>query len=427
MPRTIKIFSIYFLVFMYVYGIKYIFLPVSTRVILGGLGAVLLTHQLLKDRIAIKKPIIIVIMFLVLIATVSFLSILINNSNDTEFVVYSLSMFINIIASYFVIKVYSFLGGSLEQKDIARVLINTILIQSLISLAMFIFPELKLFLLRLEQMPQETFNYTLYLSEIRFIGIGSAKTFTAGIINGFALILIGLTIKLYPTSLKETIYLTIKFLIIFTLGMMMARTTLVGALIALIIIFIPNNIHFHIKKNKVNDIFLFFSTLIFITSISFTAMYIFSPLFLTKLQYGFEMFVNYFVNNKFETASTNELKTMYIFPDNLQSWVIGDGHWMNYSTNPITYYQSTDVGFSRLIFYFGIIGTFIYFMMQSYIIKVSYKVKFNYLLLILCYIFILNLKGFTDLLWLNMLFFMANILNPTLQSRTLNNSLPLKR
>ena len=55
---------------------------------------------------------------------------------------------------------------------------------------------------------------------------------------------------------------------------------------------------------------------------------------------------------------------MFVFPNNLKTWLIGDGYFDNpygrdpYYTGPIWhgFYQQTDVGYLRFIFYFGIIG-----------------------------------------------------------------------
>jgi hypothetical protein len=45
--------------------------------------------------------------------------------------------------------------------------------------------------------------------------------------------------------------------------------------------------------------------------------------------------------------------------------VIGDGHYYNKPGDASSgYYMATDVGFLRLIYYFGTIGLLIYFLLQ---------------------------------------------------------------
>ena len=56
---------------------------------------------------------------------------------------------------------------------------------------------------------------------------------------------------------------------------------------------------------------------------------------------------------------------MYVWPDNLKTWMIGDGYFNNpLDTNPYyigrgagaAYYMHTDVGYCRFLFYFGLTG-----------------------------------------------------------------------
>ena len=57
---------------------------------------------------------------------------------------------------------------------------------------------------------------------------------------------------------------------------------------------------------------------------------------------------------------------MYVFPDNIKTWIIGDGYFANpgdtdpYYVGPLggAFYKSTDVGYLRFIFYFGVLGLF---------------------------------------------------------------------
>ena len=64
---------------------------------------------------------------------------------------------------------------------------------------------------------------------------------------------------------------------------------------------------------------------------------------------------------------------MVVFPDNWVTWLIGDGYAANpmdktlsffdpYYTGPIYhgYYKGTDIGYLRYIFYFGLVGTFVF-------------------------------------------------------------------
>ena len=84
------------------------------------------------------------------------------------------------------------------------------------------------------------------------------------------------------------------------------------------------------------------------------------------LRFAFEGFFNLVENGEYSVASNDTLKDMYVFPDNLKTWIIGDGYFSNpywsdanyiwQGQNRRGYYMGTDVGYLRFIFYFGVIG-----------------------------------------------------------------------
>ena len=65
---------------------------------------------------------------------------------------------------------------------------------------------------------------------------------------------------------------------------------------------------------------------------------------------------------EWDVGSNSRLEHMFIWPDNIKTWVIGDGYFSTpqddyYYLGPIyDYYMGTDVGYSRFLFYFGILG-----------------------------------------------------------------------
>ena len=76
------------------------------------------------------------------------------------------------------------------------------------------------------------------------------------------------------------------------------------------------------------------------------------------INWVFELFINYMDGNGFTSESTNELQNMIVFPDNLKTWLLGDGLAFT-STNG--FYMNTDIGYLRSLFYWGIIGSLIYY------------------------------------------------------------------
>lgn len=405
------------LMFLYLYTISFDFLPYSTTVIFGifGLGWFSLRFILNKIPIKINKFLITFLFLLSSIGIISIISLAINSTNDIKFISYVFSMIAILFSSYFVVKVLKYIKYETNFKTLVNLIINVIFLQSIIALSMFLIPELKEFLLGLEQLTMQQYSRISSVSEFRIYGLGASKTMYAGIYNGYGLILIAILFRLYKFSSKRLFFISFKFMLIFLVGMMMARTTLVGALLAITIILMPRDLKATLTLVKKR--FTFFALVVLIPVSVIGVLFLLSPTFKMiagpALEYGFEMFVNLFNRGSFETASTNELKTLYVFPTELKTWIIGDGYF-SHPTEIGKYYMHTDVGYLRLIYYFGLIGLLSYLTMHIYLIIKAYKnygVSSHVYMFIIIYFLVLNMKGLTDLLFMHIIFIMAYMMN----------------
>ena len=97
------------------------------------------------------------------------------------------------------------------------------------------------------------------------------------------------------------------------------------------------------------------------------------------INWAFELFINLGESGELESSSTNQLKDMYIFPDNISTWLLGDGK----SIDGNGFYMNTDVGYIRSIFYWGIIGSIVYYSIQYYMYRMVARVTYDYN--IICY------------------------------------------
>jgi hypothetical protein len=124
-------------------------------------------------------------------------------------------------------------------------------------------------------------------------------------------------------------------------------------------------------------------------------------------RFAFEAFFNYIERGEFETSSTDRLQTMYVFPESLKTWLIGDGYFSNPYGDPNFigkyiggYYMGTDVGYLRFIFYFGLMGLLAFSVFMIYSAQTCmrnlphYKAMFALLLLSN---FVIWLKVSTDI------------------------------
>ena len=93
-------------------------------------------------------------------------------------------------------------------------------------------------------------------------------------------------------------------------------------------------------------------------------LYTNDPVFHKHLRFGFEGFFSLVEEGEWTVSSNERLQTMYVFPESLKTWIIGDGYFSNprdvdpYFTGRYIggYYMGTDVGYLRFIFYAGVLG-----------------------------------------------------------------------
>lgn len=392
------LFSI--ILFFYLYAFSLAVLPIlSTRIILGLIGFIYIVFNLYQNlsqgKLLINRRVLYVSLALILIFSVSFFSIIYNKTNDYEFIKFSLSMFIGFLSATSIYKIAGYLGIRKDEYTLITCLIIAILLQCSISLAMYFSPYIS-----------DTINSVIHMSELsiikqealqglRIIGF-SRSYFSAGIYCGMGLLLIAYLIRYYTQDRKQILLLVISYIFIFIVGMMMARTTLIGMAFSILLLIAPTSIRnlIHPSKRKLK----FLTLLIAIPMMIVHIFLLFFPSFLQKIdpliQFAFELFFNLIQENSLETRSTNSMLNMYKFPDNLKTWLIGDAMWS--LDGGTEYYMHTDIGYSRLLFYFGVLGLVIFIGYQLVLIKMSLNKKLALILLSL-YFLILNLKGFADL------------------------------
>ena len=82
------------------------------------------------------------------------------------------------------------------------------------------------------------------------------------------------------------------------------------------------------------------------------------------MRFGFEGFFSLAETGEWQVDSNEMLKSMVVWPEELRTWIIGDGYFLNsrYDPNYLGsatvegFYMGTDIGYLRFIFYFGIAG-----------------------------------------------------------------------
>lgn len=390
---------IFILLFLLVVRPEFVFIPLGINRFFGILGILVYISdistrkKILLETKAYLKPIIVLLIPIIL---VSICTCLINSTSDFYFVRYAISMILGYFSmylfAYLVYKTY----GKLELKILMGYMVAVCLFYVVIALLCFYAPSLYYYLTSIQRIEEGAENAMNRTEGTRMIGIG-ANFFTSALINGTILISIALFYIAYNNKLLQRTLLLVSFSIIGILGMMMARTTVFGLIIGVVILII----------GSFNRVGAFFKSIIPISMLGIVLILLYNYFYSTSesealTNFGFEMFENRASGGRFETHSMEHLYEMWnILPQTTATWLIGDGLWTGSDGR---YYKSVDLGYLRDIWYFGMIGTFFVFRYYYYSLKLIFKDKrlfepfhkIGFLALFL-FVLIVNAKGPGDL------------------------------
>jgi hypothetical protein len=390
----------FLIIFFYLFPVTFNFIPIglTTRIYLSFFGFILLTLQIvLRKKFEVHTQLLKTIAFLSLFPLISISSLLFNSSMDIQFVFYPISLILIVFASYPILYFFNY-----NNEKILKYIVSAIVLQNIISLIMFISPSTSNLINSIQIISEPELLKMSELSEMRLLGFGSSY-FGSGIINCFGLIVV--TFLYLKSDIKRhRILYVLLFILIAFIGILKARTTFIGIILSILYIFISD------WKKTISYVTLISIFIFTIGTILLTLVLKLYPDSDVLLQFGFEMFDNFFRYGNLESDSTNELIEMYQLPNELKTWFIGDGHWNSLTPGDFSYYKNTDVGYLRMIYYFGLMGTlfFVWFHIRIFkLIKFNEidKREINKFALTLAVLFvILNFKGFADIFYLVIFF-----------------------
>ena len=214
-------------------------------------------------------------------------------------------------------------------------------------------------------------------------------------------------------NIQNTIYrkylwiYVVSYIIIVVVGNMMARTTSVGLIISILYITLESELYKLKMKSNVKFLIFWIIAIVMMALPYIIYKYNTDVNFYNDIRFAFEGFFALFETGEWEVGSNTKLNSMIVFPDNLKTWIIGDGYFNNpinvdpYYVGKITegYYMDTDVGYLRFIFYMGLTGllAFSVFMCKAaYFAIERFKEYKTMILLLLLVHFIVWLKVSTD-------------------------------
>lgn len=352
---------LYILLFMYIYSEKYVFLPVSTFWIPITISIIYALFYF--KYCGINRTMLQIIVCGIVIFTVGFCSSNIFNSNgDLDIAKRGILMILDL---FFGVLVTFLLRKSKEKfslNTLIELLVNITIIQAFISIIFFLLPTVCESYLSIIEV--RDVSGMEKMSAFRIIGVGDVRYATGAVQYGLIIWgIIALRHSRYGFygNHKNVSYIVIS---LFTLlGIMSGRVFFVLFVVTILYLVALNKGRFILAAK---EYLVTFVPTIILGGVAF--IYLFSENE-DLIKWAFEIFINLNDSGNLETASTNQLYDMYIFPETVKTWLIGDGKSVNENGG---FYMLTDVGYIRSIFYWGVIGTSIFIAIQ-YILYSRFK------------------------------------------------------
>ena len=364
MLKWLKILLVGFLVSCFYFPVKYSFIPIAnTKNLMAAVGLILVLVVLIKKQeFSFPRDLFVILIFAAAMSLISMLAITYNQTPDTTYVTYVRSAIIWLSGAFAVCYIIWLAHKRVDVPLVVNYLAGVCVFQCIMAIWIDFSPAVRLFVDAHVQQGQDL------LQDIgRLYGIGASLDVGG---SRFAAVLCAISFMLVqkPEDRGNTpqFLLVLAFVIITVLGNMVARTTLVGVgigLFYLVLLEIRNTTLRKYDDGYRSSLPAWLLTLAIAVPLGMF-FYNSNAQFHDLMRFGFEGFFNLFEEGEWGTDSTGKLESMIVWPDNLETWIIGDGYFenqrndANYIGNATTrgYYMGTDIGYLRFIFYCGIFG-----------------------------------------------------------------------
>lgn len=347
--KYIQIFIVGWLVSFYIFPTFFTLLPsVNTKMILAVLGGAILAIQTIfwKDH-TIDRGLLRCLLIAIFYSAVNALSVDFNGQTDYSYATYITSALVWLFGAYAVTQAIKATHGKVTILILTSYLAAVCALQCL--LAIYIDNNEGV-----AGIVDSIFYISDFIKDIdRLYGIGAALD-TSGVRFAVTLTMIGFALASEERIQINTwgiIGLMTSFAVITVIGAIMSRTTIVGLPFAgLAFLHSTGLLQLHVKTRSARLVNVFFS-IVAIALPLMVLLYNTDEYFHGQIRYGFEGFFSLVEGGKWETSSTNELNTMWIWPDTTREWIIGRGSFGSYLTDYVS-----DIGYCRFIRYSGLVG-----------------------------------------------------------------------
>lgn len=351
---------------LYFFPFTFTFLPgVNTKMAMAAVGLVVLGIQLSRSRNSIfSKDAVVISLYALVVSFACFIAVTLNETRDYTYVTYIISMWVWLSAAYVAVKYMRAVHGYISVELVCNYLIAVCVFQCIAALVIDAVPAVKNFA-------------TTYISDLgptqmamlkesgRLFGFGAALDPAGSRFAAVLVIIAFIASRISATTRSNTlVWYILSFLFIAVVGNMIARTTTVGVIIALVYLLYTTGLHRMVINKSTGRMIVWFTGILLVAVPLLTILYHTNEQFHDNLRFAFEGFFSLAEKGRWEVSSNEILKNMIVFPDNLKTWIIGDGYFDDptgidpYYTGRdfYGYYMQTDIGYLRFIFYSGLIG-----------------------------------------------------------------------
>ena len=376
----------------YLFPFEFLVLPgVNTKMAMAAVGLVIFMVQMAAGRTSsINYRYLVLAVMALLVSLASLATMVIHNTLDNAYLGYIMTLLVWLGGAYCLTRWIKLVHGKVSVELLCNYLITVCVVQCVLALLIDYLPSFKIWV-------------NTHIGDFggmgpaagvdkydRLYGIGAALDIAG---SRFAAVMI-LTAAMIRTNYKFQWLYTAAFLVIGIIGNMIARTTTVGVLLALLVINLPINTTEDVSSHSTVQFYYKVLILLVVMIPIIVYFYNFNPQFREGFRFGFEGFFSLFETGEWQSQSNEILRSMYRFPETAGTWLLGDGYMNNPMGDPYYngyqwkgFYMGIDVGYLRFIYYFGVLGLGIIIYFIVYAAKVcankfpKYKWMFVFVLL----------------------------------------------
>ncbi len=373
----------------------------NTKMVMAAVSVclILVGRHYSTNTESITRPFIALCMGALLVSLCAFITVVINNTHDYTYCSYIVSMLVWLGGAYTLNRYLIMVHGDLNLRTIVFYLIVVCALQCISAMLLSRYPVFDSWINRIVVGQKDLKEF----GGDRLVGIACAFDvagirFSGVLIMGFFFLKSTITDK--NISFKAKVIYFLSLMIIAVIGNIISRTTTIGLAIGLGYVVLQLCVSCDADERR-EVAKWFFSTTI-ISVLVCVLFYNIDSQFRSNIRFGFEGFFGLVETGEWNVHSNDQLKGMMnVLPDNLGTWVFGDGLFVDTTKEPWYvgqtyqgYYMGVDIGYLRFIFYFGIIGlvSFIVFLLYSAKVCIeqfpNYRVLFYMLMLIQFVVFV---------------------------------------